>query len=226
MGQVTMIPDLLRGFGDINATQSAMVTTAGTVDQAATIAAATSVFGPIGTEFLAAFAVAQANHSRSVAQLAAVHAATAATAQTAATSYDSTEAQSATSFLSEAVQGASSVLTSAAGAAGSAATTQLQKATPTAAPADSATPPESEQVDAHGDAGAVTEPPPAAAGAGVAGTGALGANAAGVGSAQSSSFPAASLSPRSAAAGSAVPAASVTPVADTEESTAAQVEIA
>lgn len=99
MAGVIMDTDLLRQFGDLHFTQGTMTETAGTIDQAATVAAASTALGPIGSEFLAAFAAAQANHARAVAQLTAVYQATGAAAQTGAADYDLTEADSASSFI-------------------------------------------------------------------------------------------------------------------------------
>ncbi|WP_459545885.1 hypothetical protein [Nocardia sp. X0981] len=98
MNEILIAPDVFRQYGSVNATQAAAVATAGAVDQAATVAAAAPVFGPIGADFLAVFAMAQANHIRAVTQLAQVHAATAATAGVAAAAVEITEAGSATSF--------------------------------------------------------------------------------------------------------------------------------
>ncbi|MGF6882700.1 hypothetical protein ABIA39_001642 [Nocardia sp. GAS34] len=98
MNEVVVIPGAFRAHGELNATQAGLVTTAGTVDQVAAIQAATAVFGPIAADFLAAFAVAQANHARAVAELAQVHTATAAAAQAAATGYESADADSAAGF--------------------------------------------------------------------------------------------------------------------------------
>ncbi|MBU3062978.1 hypothetical protein KO481_15780 [Nocardia sp. NEAU-G5] len=95
---VVMDADLLRQFGDLHLTQGAMTQTAGAIDQAATIAAAVPVFGPIGSEFLAAYAGAQANHSRAVAQLTEVYEATGAAAHAGAAGYDLTELESSTPF--------------------------------------------------------------------------------------------------------------------------------
>ncbi|MET8872182.1 hypothetical protein [Nocardia sp. NPDC004604] len=98
MNQVAVIPEAFRAHGDINATQASMVTVAGTVDQVAAIQAASAVFGPIAADFLAAFAVAQANHAQAVAELAQVHAATDVTSHAAAASYESADAGSAAGF--------------------------------------------------------------------------------------------------------------------------------
>lgn len=121
---VVMVTDLLRQFGDLHLTQGAMTQTAGAIDQAATIAAAVPVFGPIGSEFLAAFAGAQANHAQAVTQLADVYEATGATAHAGAAGYDLTEAESAVPF---ALAGADtgSVASSAVSSAAAPASSQL-----------------------------------------------------------------------------------------------------
>ncbi|WP_067833263.1 type VII secretion target [Nocardia lijiangensis] len=84
-------PDAIRAYADTAAACAASVATAGSVNQAATMAAAIPVFGLIGQDFLASFAVAQANHLTSVAELAYVHGMTALTCQQAATEYQVTD---------------------------------------------------------------------------------------------------------------------------------------
>lgn len=96
MAGVTMSTDVLRQVGDLQSAQGAITQTAGTVDQVATITAATPVFGPIAAQFLAAFAAAQANHGAAVAQLTNVYENAAAAANAGAAGYDLTEADSAT----------------------------------------------------------------------------------------------------------------------------------
>ncbi|WP_194817361.1 type VII secretion target [Nocardia sp. XZ_19_385] len=87
-------PEAIRAYADTCAGMAASVATAGSVNQAATMAAAIPVFGLIGQDFLASFAVAQANHLTSVAELAYVHGMTAVTCQQAATEYQATDALS------------------------------------------------------------------------------------------------------------------------------------
>ncbi|MGW0250972.1 type VII secretion target [Nocardia goodfellowii] len=87
-------PDAIRAYAAASAQMAASVATAGSVNQAATMAAAIPVFGLIGQDFLASFAVAQANHLTSVAELAYVHGMTAVTCQQAATEYQGTDALS------------------------------------------------------------------------------------------------------------------------------------
>ncbi|MGK8488381.1 type VII secretion target [Nocardia asiatica] len=99
MSEFLVVPDVFRQYGVLNATQATAVATAGAVDQAATVAAAVPVFGPIGADFLAVFAAAQANHMQAVAKLAEVHAATAISAGVAASAVEGTDAASAAGFV-------------------------------------------------------------------------------------------------------------------------------
>ncbi|WP_040788667.1 hypothetical protein [Nocardia paucivorans] len=98
MNELVATSDAIRRYGDAAATMAADVVVAGATNQAATIAAAVPVFGLIGQDFLAAFAVAQANNLSSVAELAYVHGMTAVTAYESAALYDATENASATEF--------------------------------------------------------------------------------------------------------------------------------
>ncbi|MFC8042685.1 type VII secretion target [Nocardia sp. NPDC057353] len=94
MNHVAVVPDALRRYGDASASMATGIATAGTVDQAATIAAVVPIFGLIGQEFLAAYAFAQANHLSSLLELAGVHAGTALTAHEAAATYEAADAES------------------------------------------------------------------------------------------------------------------------------------
>ncbi|MEU1985378.1 type VII secretion target [Nocardia sp. NPDC019395] len=95
MNHVHAFPEAIRQYGNASAAMATGVAAAAEVDQVATIAAATPVFGLIGQEMLIAFAYAQANHLASVAELAGVHAGTALTAYQAAASYEGADAGSA-----------------------------------------------------------------------------------------------------------------------------------
>ncbi|WP_026342749.1 type VII secretion target [Nocardia sp. BMG111209] len=95
MSDLVAAPEGVRGYGAVAATMAARTLAAGTVDQAAAVAAAIPVFGLIGQDFLASFAVAQANHLSSVGELAAVHAGTAAAAYESATEYEVSESDTA-----------------------------------------------------------------------------------------------------------------------------------
>jgi hypothetical protein len=98
MNDIVIAPEGFREYGQRCAAMASSVSTAGAVDQAATVAAAAPVFGLIGADFLAAFAGAQHNHLTSVAELSAVHAASAAAAHRAADAYEATERASAAGF--------------------------------------------------------------------------------------------------------------------------------
>ncbi|GGK98630.1 type VII secretion target [Nocardia jinanensis] len=98
MSEFFAVPDAIRCYGDSAAATAFEVATAGAIDQAAVIAAAVPVFGLIGQDFLAAFAVAQTNNMLSVNEIAGVHAATAVTAHQSATAYEATEHHSGTDF--------------------------------------------------------------------------------------------------------------------------------
>ncbi|MEV0356831.1 hypothetical protein AB0H71_12285 [Nocardia sp. NPDC050697] len=91
---VAAVPEAIHAYGVASAAMAQGVAAAGSVDQAATVAATVPVFGLIGQDFLLAFAVAQANHLSSVLELAAVHAATALTAHEGAAAYETGEATS------------------------------------------------------------------------------------------------------------------------------------
>ena len=91
MNHVQVTPDALRAYGDSSAAMAASVAGAGSVDQAATMAACVPVFGLIGQEFLLSFAGSQANHLSSMMELAGVHAGTALTAHEAAGTYETTD---------------------------------------------------------------------------------------------------------------------------------------
>lgn len=83
--------DGIRQFGMSAAESAAQITSAAGIDLAANLAALTPVMGPIGADFLAAFATAQINHAKSVAELATHYTATSAAAFTSAGQYDSTD---------------------------------------------------------------------------------------------------------------------------------------
>ena len=89
-GQVHVVPAALEAFGSTSAALGA--TTAGAAAaEVAQAAAMTAAFGLIGQEFLAAYAVAEANHLRAVGQVAAVHSATAAAAAAGLANFTATD---------------------------------------------------------------------------------------------------------------------------------------
>ncbi|WP_040774460.1 type VII secretion target [Nocardia pneumoniae] len=98
MNEIVVASDAIRRYGEASAAMAVDVAVAGAANQAATIAAAIPVFGLIGQDFLAAFAVAQANNMMSVAELAHVHAMTAVAAHESAATYDLTDDASANDF--------------------------------------------------------------------------------------------------------------------------------
>lgn len=87
MNQVMVHPAAVQMFGATSAALGTATAAAGAVDTVAVSTAVTAVFGLIGQEFAAAYAVAQVNHLRAVGQLAAAHAATAAAAASALASF-------------------------------------------------------------------------------------------------------------------------------------------
>lgn len=91
MDEVIAVPEAIEGFAASAAATSAAVAGAGSIDTAAQVAQLVPVFGLIGQEYLAAYAVAQANHVLAVGQLAAVHAGTSAAAFATAASYRSAD---------------------------------------------------------------------------------------------------------------------------------------
>ncbi|QLY31856.1 type VII secretion target [Nocardia huaxiensis] len=99
MSHFAAAPEAIRAYGLAASAQAAAVAAAGAIDQTATVAAATPVFGLIGQDFLAAFAIAQANHMSSVLELAGVYEGTALTAHEAAAAYVATEVESGGEFL-------------------------------------------------------------------------------------------------------------------------------
>ncbi|GAC56391.1 hypothetical protein GOHSU_06_00020 [Gordonia hirsuta DSM 44140 = NBRC 16056] len=80
MNHVTVVTGAVESFAASAAALSAATAAAGTADAAVQTAVMTGAFGLIGQEFLAAFALAQANHLASVAALAVVQSATAGAA--------------------------------------------------------------------------------------------------------------------------------------------------
>lgn len=95
MDDLVAAPEAIRRYGDASASAAAQTLTAASANQAAAIAAAVPVFGLIGGDFLATYAVAQATHLGSVAELSAVHAGTAITAYESAAAYTDTDLDNA-----------------------------------------------------------------------------------------------------------------------------------
>jgi Excreted virulence factor EspC, type VII ESX diderm len=98
MSSVEVVPAGIRAFADTNAAVSTQLASAGGFDLAENIAAATPVFGLIGADFLAMFALAQAKHAGAVGDLSAAYGTSAATAQTTANNYERTDERHSTSL--------------------------------------------------------------------------------------------------------------------------------
>ncbi|MBD0322513.1 MAG: ESX-1 secretion-associated protein [Aldersonia sp.] len=98
MSEIHVVPAGIRQFADTNAEVAAQLTSAGGFDLAANTAAAAPVFGAIGADFLAIFAVAQANHAKAIADLAAGYACASAAAHASADGYVGTDAAHTTTM--------------------------------------------------------------------------------------------------------------------------------
>ncbi|MCD2108770.1 type VII secretion target [Rhodococcus erythropolis] len=91
MSELTVVPEDIRKYGSTSAEAAGHIAQAAVVDLGANIAAVAPVVGPVGIEFLDAFARAQATHTKDVAALATFYAGNAATAAAAAQAYDTTD---------------------------------------------------------------------------------------------------------------------------------------
>jgi hypothetical protein len=98
MSEIVVAPDTFRQYGDITGQMATTTAVAGSVDQAAIVAAVVPAFGLIGQDFLTAFAYSQANHLAGVLQLANVHEQTSQTAYNSAKAYDGVEGDSCGGF--------------------------------------------------------------------------------------------------------------------------------
>jgi hypothetical protein len=88
---VSVSPNALRQYGNTANAIAAELGSAGAFDLAGNLAAMTPVFGLIGQDFLAAFAVAQANHAKNFADVTSVFAQRAQHAHATAASYEDTD---------------------------------------------------------------------------------------------------------------------------------------
>lgn len=86
-----VVPDGIRDYGNTAAQAAEQIGSAGAIDLAANLTALAPVLGPIGADFLASYAIAQANHAKQVGALANHYAQTAVVAHSTAESYDSTD---------------------------------------------------------------------------------------------------------------------------------------
>ncbi|QTJ69396.1 ESX-1 secretion-associated protein [Rhodococcus sp. ZPP] len=91
MSDVFVVTDGIRRYGATAAQAAEQISSAAAIDLGADLAALAPVFGPIGADFLASFAVAQGNHAKSVAELASHYAHTAVASGATADSYDSVD---------------------------------------------------------------------------------------------------------------------------------------
>ncbi|QSE88380.1 ESX-1 secretion-associated protein [Rhodococcus pseudokoreensis] len=91
MSEVFVVTDGIRKYGATAAQAAEQISSAAALDLGTNLAALAPVFGPIGADFLASFAAAQANHAASVAELATHYAQTAIAADATAQSYDSVD---------------------------------------------------------------------------------------------------------------------------------------
>lgn len=98
MNEIVAVPEAISRYGDAAAAMAVQVGTMGAANQVASVAAVVPVFGLIGQDFLAAFAVAQANNLLSVSELAVVHAGTAVAAYEGAGTYQLSDDTGATEF--------------------------------------------------------------------------------------------------------------------------------
>lgn len=84
---LSAVPDGLHAFAAANAAAGEAISTAGSADAMANLAAVAAALGPIGAPFLMAYAPAQVNNLGAVMELGAVHSAIAAATHTAASTF-------------------------------------------------------------------------------------------------------------------------------------------
>ncbi|NLG56337.1 MAG: ESX-1 secretion-associated protein [Rhodococcus sp.] len=85
----------IRQYGASAAQSAQQILTAAGIDLAANLTALVPVMGPIGADFVAAYATAQTTHAKAVAELATHYSATSAAAYSTAESYDTTDTSTA-----------------------------------------------------------------------------------------------------------------------------------
>ncbi|MDI9915839.1 type VII secretion target [Rhodococcus sp. IEGM 1379] len=95
MSELSVVTDDIRKYGATTAEAAGHVAQAAIVDLNANLAAVAPAVGPVGIEFLEAFARAQAAHTKDVAALAVFYAGASATAGAAADTYDATDQSTA-----------------------------------------------------------------------------------------------------------------------------------
>jgi cell division septum initiation protein DivIVA len=84
---LSVVPPALGAFASANSTAGEMISSAGAADSQAMLAAAAAALGPIGANYLAAYASAQANNLDATLQVGRVHAAIGAATEAANASF-------------------------------------------------------------------------------------------------------------------------------------------
>jgi hypothetical protein len=84
---LSVIPPGVAAFAAANSAAGQTISTAGSADSAAMLAAATAALGPIGADYLAAYGPAQANNLTATLLLGQVHEAIGATAHASNASF-------------------------------------------------------------------------------------------------------------------------------------------
>ncbi len=92
MDKLVVEPDAIRRYGELATEVATKITAAGSIDLGANLAAMGPAFGAVGTDFLAVFAMAQANHAKAVSELAGHYVVTAAAATASAAGYEGVDA--------------------------------------------------------------------------------------------------------------------------------------
>jgi hypothetical protein len=95
MQHLEAAPDAIRRLGDTAEAVSQRLTAAAGFDLERNLAAMTAALGPIGAQYLAAFAVAQSNHAEGYARLAGHYAAAAGAARATAAGYEHVDSAAA-----------------------------------------------------------------------------------------------------------------------------------
>lgn len=98
MSSIDVSPDEIRKYGNAAAATAGELAHAGSLDQAANMAALAPVFGLVGAEFLARFATAQADHALSFLGVARHFAATARLVHANADAYERADRDAAASM--------------------------------------------------------------------------------------------------------------------------------
>ena len=83
----SVVPPALEAFSAANAAAAQAVAEAGSADDAANLASATAALGPIGAQYLAAYAPAQAANFAATLEVARLHAAIGAATEAAKASF-------------------------------------------------------------------------------------------------------------------------------------------